>query len=101
LCACGGSWIPASTGLNGVRCSVSILARRSQLGLYLRKHCLDLGLHRSKFPRIARADHNVGVRPMFLVNERVAPNDRFGMRLGNHSELGTDVAFLGIGPDCL
>src|SRR5262245_52263434 len=122
-------WIPASAGITGVRgCpsrtlpfvpaeagtrgafsklemssvfdSISILARDPQLQLDLRKHCLDLRLHRGKLLRIARSDHNIGIRPLFFVDEWIAANDRFRMRLGDRSEFGTDIAFLRVGPDC-
>src|SRR5262245_48767243 len=91
----------AGTGgrTSGVFNAAGMSARRPQLRSHLDEHRFDLGLYRGELSRVTRAHHDIGVRPVLLVDERVAADDRFRMRLGDDTEFGADIAFLGIGAD--
>ena len=87
--------------MNEVCGEPSILARRRQLRFYLYKHCLDLGLHRRKLSGVARANDDIRVGSVLLIDEWIAADDCLGMRLGDGAELGADIAFFGVSADRL
>jgi hypothetical protein len=78
-----GNWIPARAGMSERCGTTGILTHRPQLRPHLREHALDLGLYRCEFAGIARTNNDVGIRPVLLVDERIAADDCLGMCLGN------------------
>src|ERR1039458_9948591 len=62
-----------------------------------RQHLLYRSHRGIELFRIARADDEIGVRLLVVIEERVAADDGVGMRVGDFAQGTADVAFPGIG----
>src|SRR5258708_29626705 len=62
-----------------------------------RQHLLDRGHRGSELFGVARADHEIGVRLLVLIDERIAADYGVGMRVGDVAQGAADVAFPGVG----